>query len=397
MANKRVLVSSIIPGGGGVHSMNGFIVGLLLKYGLDPVIAHYEPYSMSPHLSVPCFKLFQRQVSSQQRLSFKSCETHAIGAWLPELEFTHYHASSQWREVMDSCQAFVVVSGNVLAATPYQQTGRPYLAWVATDWEGDRKERAQSFPFPRKVLDKAINGPLIRRLEKKLLHSGRILALSQYTAQTLTDLAGTESMIQVLPMPIDSSLFVPDPAATMPLHIGFTGRFDDPRKNIGLMLKAMSLLKKRGLQVRASLIGVEATNSVSELIKQLGLEDQIICLPRLVGTEFIRQVQALDVFILPSHQEGLCISALEAMSCGVPVVSTRCGGPEEFVIDDLTGKLVGFDANLMANAIGEIVTDRAMRDRLSQGARKIVMERYALEHAEHIFMDALKKTFPQLL
>ena len=61
-------------------------------------------------------------------------------------------------------------------------------------------------------------------------------------------------------------------------------------------------------------------------------------------------MQRWDLFVIPSHQEGLCISALEAMACGVPVVSTRCGGPEDFVLPDRTGLLVPHQAPALAAA-----------------------------------------------
>ncbi len=119
-------------------------------------------------------------------------------------------------------------------------------------------------------------------------------------------------------------------------------------------------------------------------------------MPRLAREELALQLQSFDVFVLPSHQEGLCISALEAMACGVPVVSTRCGGPEEFVIDGESGLLVDNDPEQMAHAIQTIVGDRALRTKLSEGAHRLIQSRYAIESAEGIFMAAFNKTFPKL-
>jgi hypothetical protein len=82
------------------------------------------------------------------------------------------------------------------------------------------------------------------------------------------------------------------------------------------------------------------------------------------------------VYVVPSHQEGLCIAALEAMSCGVPMISTPCGGSEEFVLPERTGALVAFDAEAMASAIGRFVADRACRDGLGRNARQLILDRY---------------------
>ncbi|MGR8934977.1 MAG: glycosyltransferase family 4 protein [Gammaproteobacteria bacterium] len=391
---NRVMISTIAPISGGVPTMLRFICHTLSKEGYEPVIAHYQPYSLSPALSVPVFKLLVGSVKSEIRKTWGDYETHAVGAWLPELEFTHYFATAYWRKIMDSCDAFISVSGNVLAATPYRQTGRPFLAWVATDWEGDRKERVRRFSWLRKWLDGTVNRFIIKRLEKKLLTSGHILALSDYTAGVLKILSGNAFNNTVLSMPVDADRFKPCPDRVVAHRIGFTGRIDDPRKNIGLLLEAAAVLNAKGERVTILLIGARPSDEIRHRIERLGLHEQITCIPHLSRTELCAYLQTLDVFVLPSHQEGLCISALEAMSCGIPVISTRCGGPEEFVIPEKTGMLVDFDVQQMAQAIRTVVSDRTLRAQLSQGARQIVEERYTPVRAERIFWDAFNATFP---
>ena len=108
------------------------------------------------------------------------------------------------------------------------------------------------------------------------------------------------------------------------------------------------------------------------------------------------ELRSLDLFVVPSHQEGLCIAALEAMACGCPVVSTRCGGPEEFVIDGETGVLVGFDPNEMAAAMLKILGDRKLHARLAEGARNRVLQHYSAAGAESIFWRAFDECFPEL-
>ena len=87
----------------------------------------------------------------------------------------------------------------------------------------------------------------------------------------------------------------------------------------------------------------------------------------------------IDIFAIPSHQEGLCIAGIEAMSCGVPVVSTRCGGPEDYVRPGQTGLLVGPSSDEIANGIITIARDRPLRERLSQGARAVAEREYCPE------------------
>ena len=114
----RVLISTITPISGGVPTMTRFVVATLRDRGYEPVLAHYEPYSLSPQLSVPSYRLGRQRVGSERRQALDDCESHAIGAWLPELEFTHYWPTAAWRQVLATCAAQVTVGGNALAAMP---------------------------------------------------------------------------------------------------------------------------------------------------------------------------------------------------------------------------------------------------------------------------------------
>jgi glycosyltransferase involved in cell wall biosynthesis len=81
------------------------------------------------------------------------------------------------------------------------------------------------------------------------------------------------------------------------------------------------------------------------------------------------------------------------MACGCPVVSTRCGGPEEFVADGETGYLTGFEAAEMASAIERIFRDRPLRDKLSQGAERVIDTEYSEESSKAVFWGAFDTAF----
>ena len=70
--------------------MRRFLARTLRSQGFEPVFAYYEPYSLSPQMSVPTWRLLQRCPTTEQRQSPDGCESYAIGAWLPEFEFTNY-------------------------------------------------------------------------------------------------------------------------------------------------------------------------------------------------------------------------------------------------------------------------------------------------------------------
>jgi len=374
--------------------MTQFIIGALRKHGFHPVLAHYEPYKSSPHLSVPSYRLLLRKPGCEQRITLDGCETHAIGAWLPELEITQHLATDNWRRLIESAQFHLTVSGSVLASLQYYQTGTPFLGWIASGWEDDRIQRVREYPFSRRVLDRAFVVHIARALERATIRSGDILAISAYTQRTLNRIAQGPAVKDVLPQPVDTELFSPNPELHVCGRVGFSARLSDPRKNIDLFLEALSLLIRNGREISGLVVGGEPDATLSARVAELGISNHIEFVPTLDHAAFRERLRTFDVYVVPSWQEGLCITALEAMACGVPVVSTRCGGPEEYVLDGRTGRLVGFDASEMADAIMSIVGDRKQRDRLAAGARDLVLTCYSHARAERIFWNAFGNCFP---
>jgi N-acetyl-alpha-D-glucosaminyl L-malate synthase BshA len=103
----------------------------------------------------------------------------------------------------------------------------------------------------------------------------------------------------------------------------------------------------------------------------------------LVGThaEFVQYLRHADVFLLPSETESFGVAALEAMSCGVPVVAYRVGGLPE-VVSPEAGRLVEpFDLDALAAGTLEILSDDDLRKTLGRAARALATSRFRRESA----------------
>src|SRR5665811_1561504 len=79
---------------------------------------------------------------------------------------------------------------------------------------------------------------------------------------------------------------------------------------------------------------------LESLTKKLGISDNIHFLGYLGDEEIIRELQAADLFVLPSFVEGIPVSAMEAMAIGVPVIATNIAGTSELIEDGKSGLLV---------------------------------------------------------
>jgi len=105
---------------------------------------------------------------------------------------------------------------------------------------------------------------------------------------------------------------------------------------------------------------------VADDVEFLGMQEQLVPLLSLA-----------DGFLLPSAQESFGLAALEALSCGVPVIASRVGGLPEVIADGVSGFLhEPEDLDGMAESAVRLLTDDAMRQSMAQAARQTVVERF---------------------
>jgi hypothetical protein len=88
----------------------------------------------------------------------------------------------------------------------------------------------------------------------------------------------------------------------------------------------------------------------------------------------------MDVFVLPSHREGLPNAVLEAQAAGIPVVAARATGVVDAVVDGETGLLfpVG-DAMALADAVARLLRDKALGGKLGHAAKERIKREFRQE------------------
>jgi N-acetyl-alpha-D-glucosaminyl L-malate synthase BshA len=114
------------------------------------------------------------------------------------------------------------------------------------------------------------------------------------------------------------------------------------------------------------------------LVRAAGLDEWVQFLGE--RTDLPSVLCGADLFLLPSETESFGLAALEAMSCGVPVIASRVGGVPEVVIDGETGLLapVG-DVAAMAAHVVRLLADAPLRARLGAAGRRRAETAFPLE------------------
>ena len=113
---------------------------------------------------------------------------------------------------------------------------------------------------------------------------------------------------------------------------------------------------------------------------ELDLAERVELAGRRSPAEVLEHLRAADVFLHTSCTEGISNAVLEAMACGLPVVTTEAGGMAEAVRHDVDGLLVGVrDPAAVGAALHRLATEPDTRARLGQAARATIVDRFRLD------------------
>jgi glycosyltransferase involved in cell wall biosynthesis len=221
------------------------------------------------------------------------------------------------------------------------------------------------------------------------LPTTRLIAISHFIKAELINRGIAGDRVIVRHLGVDEERFHPDPAERERWVKEYNLEPDEvivstvavlrAFKNPDIILKACALVQQRGVRPRLFVAGDGAMlPELKELSRTLGIEKDIVWLgycsdPRPV-------LQASDIFVIASTGEAFGLVTAEAMACGVPVVGTRSGATPEIVADGETGFLAGpRDEKAFADAIEKLALNSELRQRISEAARKRVLECFTVD------------------
>ncbi|NDC76685.1 MAG: glycosyltransferase family 4 protein [Chitinophagia bacterium] len=126
------------------------------------------------------------------------------------------------------------------------------------------------------------------------------------------------------------------------------------------LLKAFALAFKGDPEASLVIAGDgDLRDELHAEVKRLDISGQVIFTGRIDREEVLRQIQACDVFVLPSLVETFGVVVIEAMACGKPVVATTCGGPENFLLSEHGILVPPGDPEALASAMSLILSKLA--------------------------------------
>jgi glycosyltransferase involved in cell wall biosynthesis len=191
---------------------------------------------------------------------------------------------------------------------------------------------------------------------------------------------GLRARFKVIPNVADTSLFFPSPdMRDRPdvKRIVFVGQLVQ-NKGIHYLLKAVSQLRGKRDDWHLDIIGDgEKRIEYERLTADLRLGDMVTFHGARSKREVAQFMQQANLFVLPSLAETFSVPAVEALACGTPVLSTRCGGPEEFIVEDVGCLVPSGDANALFRGLDQMLDNPHLYS--SQRISKFARERFSPE------------------
>ncbi|HBJ37043.1 MAG TPA: glycosyl transferase family 1 [Planctomycetaceae bacterium] len=198
-----------------------------------------------------------------------------------------------------------------------------------------------------------------------------------------------QNRVHIIRNGIDCGRFVPSPHAAVKLRaelrlpndarlVGIVAALR-PEKNHAMFVKVAAAICLADPKTHFVIVGDgPQRESIEQAIDLHDIADRVHLLGTRHDTPDI--VAALDIFLLCSHNEASPVCILEALSCGVPVISTRVGSVAESVRDGETGYLVPpGDTSLMIQRVRQLLGDPPLRRRLGENGRDIVLQTGSLD------------------
>lgn len=228
-----------------------------------------------------------------------------------------------------------------------------------------------------------------------------VVSPSRWLAEELRACAVFEqAAVEVIPNPVDTERYRPGDRAEARRRLGlapgsrvvlFGAAADlrDRRKGFADLERALQRLVAEGAWEDPALVVFGASGDVPSLEGAITVK----ALGRIASEDDLASVyNAADVFVVPSDEDNLPNTLLEAQACGIPCVAYDAGGIGDAVSDGRTGLLVARgDVDGLAAAIGRLLGDGGLRAAFGEAARRRATQTFSYARIGAAYLDAYRQ------
>lgn len=241
--------------------------------------------------------------------------------------------------------------------------------------------------------ERKIEKPYIgRKIKKAIGNADKVLAVSRFLKNTMQNYIERE--IEIVPNIVDTNKFKPlksKPNNKIPKIITVGGLDKDDKKGYELLINTLSKLSKDGYVFNCNIIGDGPNyNKLKAQIDQLDLSENVFLLGSIPNHELVNYYNESDFFVSSSKKETFGVAITEAMSCGLPVVSIKSGGPEEFITSE-----VGLLADHNIDAL--VINMKVMLENYKQYNKYLIRKKVDDNYSEQKYLEKMSVIYDEIL
>ncbi|WP_431729177.1 glycosyltransferase [Verrucosispora sp. TAA-831] len=263
------------------------------------------------------------------------------GANAVEVEVMRYRPRQELTRALAGYDCIQVVCGTPAWAAPVLSAGPPVVVQMATLVAWERAHRPLR-PWHPADLWRAAMTRLTSRIERSALGAADAVLVENHVILDWAVSLGLSGVL-LAPPGVDTARFTPSPSGwRADGYLLSVCRLGDPRKGLDRMVRAYAEALRRRPDLPPLVLAGKGrlAPGVTDLVAQLGLGERVRVRPDVPADDLVELFRGASVFLQTSYEEGLGLSAVEAMACGLPTVLTATHGAVECVADGRTGWLV---------------------------------------------------------
>jgi len=203
-----------------------------------------------------------------------------------------------------------------------------------------------------------LKNPILKnQILKVYQDSAKTIAVSEFTKQQILENSTNPLLIEVIPNGVQVDRFELTVKKQVPKNLIFIGNLIYT-KGIHLLIQAITNLRKEGITFKLAIIGNGVYKStLMNIVKRDKMDKSVEFLGTRTANEIAQLLPEYDILVLPSFIESFSVVLIEAMSTGLPVIATKCGGPE-YIVTPETGVLINpYSTEEIASALLMMLKD----------------------------------------
>jgi len=254
------------------------------------------------------------------------------------------------RGKLDFCHVQVIWKMGLLAYWLKKKYGLPY--YITEHWTG---YLPQNYQLKKNSL----------RLMSKLVARNALsfITVSQNLGSAIKELGFIKKEAHVLPNIVRWAEHKITQNPESPFTFIHLSNFREEQKNVSGIVKAFAIALKSNNNMRLILGGSAENEPLQLLAKNLEIPEQnLLFLPEMEHNEALEHIAKSNILVCFSNYETFAITCAEALCMGVPVIYTRCGGPEEYINSEQGISIKIKDENALSQAMIEVSTGKKSFD-----------------------------------